>query len=153
MEIATTVLTTTQINHFFKLYENRVNDSLKGEITDVDGVVNSFAECFVEASPRGVLCSHNDRKFRKAIPKGYEFYKRIGIISMNIISKEMTILNELHAIVKVHWKSIYRKKEAAPGVIEFDVYYLLQLQQDQPKIFAYIAGDEQQALKEHGLIS
>lgn len=153
MEIATSPLTTTQINHFFKLYETRFNDSLKGDEPDIEGTANAFTECFIEASPAGVICSQNDRKFRKALPKGYEFYKRIGILSMNIVSKEMTLLNELHAIVKVHWKSTYQKKDNTPGTIAFDVFYLLHLQHDQPKIFAYITGDEQQALREHGLIS
>lgn len=153
MEIATTSITTAQINQFFKLYEKRFNDSLRSEEADVDGVVNAFAGYFVEASPAGILGSQNDRKFRKAIPKGYEFYKRIGILSMVIVSKEMTLLDDLHAIVKVHWRSTYQLKDKAPGTIEFDVHYLLQLQQDQPKIFAYITGDEQQALKDHGLIS
>lgn len=153
MEIISPALTITQINQFFKDYETNFNDSLKSSEANVEKTANAFAECFLEASPQGIECGQNDRKFRKAIPKGYGFYKQIGIVAMNIVSKEMPLLDELHAIVKVHWKSIYEKKDTSKGTIEFDVYYLLQLQQEQPKIFAYITGNEQKALKEHGLIA
>jgi len=37
--------------------------------------------------------------------------------------------------------------------IEFDNIYVLRIETGQePQIFAYITGDEQQVLKDHGLI-
>jgi hypothetical protein len=36
--------------------------------------------------------------------------------------------------------------------IDFDVTYLLHLESGAPQIFAYVAGDEQGALREHGLV-
>jgi hypothetical protein len=153
METTTEKLTTAHIHQFFKSYESRFNNFLEGEEPDIEGTANAFTAHFTEANPLGISCNKNDKKFRKAIPKGYEFYKSIGTTSMTIISKEITLLNDLHAIVKIYWKSMYQKKtDIHPVIIEFPVHYLLQLQQKQPKIFAYITGDEQKALKEHGLI-
>jgi hypothetical protein len=35
--------------------------------------------------------------------------------------------------------------------IEFEVTYFLHFQDGDPKIFAYITGDEERVLREHGL--
>jgi hypothetical protein len=141
-----------EIERFFNAYEKRFNDSLAGLEPDVDGTVNSFAECFVEASPAGIICGKNDRKFRKAVPKGNEFYKSIGTQSMTIKDREITVIDDLHAMVKIHWHSVYKKNDNAEVIIEFDVHYLIQQKENGIKIFAYITGDEQKALKENGLI-
>ncbi len=37
-------------------------------------------------------------------------------------------------------------------MIEFDVFYILQDINNELTIFAYITGDEQGVMKEHGLI-
>ena len=65
---------------------------------------------------------------------------------------EITQLDPRHAMTKVHWKSGFVRKDRSAGSIEFDVIYLVQIKDLQPKIFAYITGDEQSALKEEGLI-
>lgn len=95
------------------------------------------------SNPNGVAGAKNDDTFKEAILKRWAFYKRIGIQSMNILSKEITLLDELHAIVKIHWKSSYRKSDGSFGTIEFDVIYIVQLRSAGIKIFAYITGDEQ----------
>ena len=139
------------IDAFFADYEKLFNRSLKEEV-DVEKTVKSFAGCFVEASPAGIICGNNDDEFRKRIPKGYEFYKSIGTQSMTIQSKKITALDELHQMTKVDWSAGYRKKDGKEEVIDFSVLYFTQLQKGEPKIFAYITGDEQKVLKERGLI-
>jgi hypothetical protein len=71
---------------------------------------------------------------------------------MHIRSKEITTLDHLHSMVKVGWQYTAKKKDATQVVIDFDVYYFLSHVGGEPKIFAYITGDEQKLLKEHGLI-
>jgi hypothetical protein len=139
-----------KIDAFFKAYEQRFNDGLKGTV-DVDGTIAAFSNCFVEASPVGVHCGQNDATFRDAIPKGYEFYKSIGTQSMKILTKEITVLDEFHFTCKVRWRSVYIKKNEKEEVIDFDVFYFLQHLNSELKIFAYVTGDEQKVLKEHGL--
>jgi hypothetical protein len=84
--------------------------------------------------------------------KGYAFYKNIGITSMDIVSKKITLLDDFHIMVKVRWKSNFLKRDGLKSSIEFENIYFNQTRDTQPKVFAYITGDEQAALKEAGLI-
>jgi hypothetical protein len=141
-----------QLKSFFKQYSERFNQALKGEITDSEKTAACFSDCFIEASPAGVSCGKNDDSFRAAIPQGYSFYKSIGITSMETLAISTSILDQFHAMVKVHWKSYFIKKDLTGRSIEFDVIYFVQTKDDKHKIFAYITGDEQAALQENGLI-
>lgn len=133
-----------EIKSFFAAYEQRFNDALSGDASGIGDTVNSFAKYFVESSPAGVQGGANDESFKERLPKGYEFYRSIGTKSMRIGNLEITRLDPLHHMVKVHWISVYEKKDT----IEFDVIYFL----NGLKIFAYITGDEQKVLQEHGLV-
>lgn len=138
-----------KLQTFFAAYEQRFNDVLGGTATDVEATAGAFADYFVESSPRGVMGGKNDEKFREMIPKGNEFYKSIGTLSMKIDSLDITQLDELHAVVKAHWKAGYKNNIN----IEFDVFYMVTLASGEPKIFAYVTGDEQKVLQEYGLIA
>jgi hypothetical protein len=70
---------------------------------------------------------------------------------MKIRSKEISVLDDLHAIVKIFWSSFYRHEQAS-GEIPFEVVYLVQCKEGSIKIFAYVSGDEQAAFKEHKLL-
>lgn len=140
-----------EILKFFDRYEHQFNTALKEGTVDASEVANSFAEHFIEASPDGILAGTNDENYRKMIPKGWSAYRKMGVISMYIIQKEITLLDDLHAIVKIDWRCLYTKNDDQ-GNIDFVNYYLLHQAEDQLKIFAYITGDEQKALREHGLI-
>lgn len=141
-----------QLDDFFNEYASRFNHSLKGGSPDVEGTMASFAGCFVEASPSGVICGQNDQQFRNAIPQGHAFYKNIGITSMDILSKEITLLDNFHSMNKILWRSAYTKQNGTQGGIEFEVVYFVQSRENSHRIFAYITGDEHAALKEHGLV-
>ncbi|HEY0668329.1 MAG TPA: hypothetical protein VGD22_09155 [Sphingobacteriaceae bacterium] len=141
-----------KIDKFFEDYATRFTGAIGGKDPDIEGTVGSFSESFIEASPLGIHCRKNDEKFREVIPQGYAFYKSIGTRTMTILAKEISILDELHAMVKVHWHSTYVSNKNMSEEIEFMVYYLVQVKAGLPKIFAYITGDEQKVLKEKGLI-
>ena len=140
-----------EIRQFFIAYESRFNASLTGTV-DIEGTIQSFADCFVEASPMGIQCGKNDARFQEAIPKGYEFYRSIGTTAMKITAMDITLLDDFHAMTKVHWQAFYDKKDGAKETIEFTVIYFVQVVNAPIKIFAYITGDEQKVLKERGLI-
>jgi hypothetical protein len=142
----------TEIDEFFFQYATRFNQALREERTDVDDTANAFAKCFIEANPRGVTCGDNDAQFRKIIRQGHAFYRSIGMTDMEIISKEIIGLDEYHWLVEVHWRASFVKVDGSLGEIEFDAFYLLQKLTNSYKIFTYITGDEQKALKEKELI-
>jgi hypothetical protein len=142
-----------EIENFFNRYEARFNDVLAGGEPDIDETVNSFAAWFIEANPAGVTVGKNDKKFKKTIGEGWSFYKSVGIRSMDIRSTQITILDALHALAKVHWNCSFERENKTKGDLSFDVFYLIQKKEEAIRIFAYITGDEQQALKDAGLVT
>jgi hypothetical protein len=144
------IIRQSEVEDFINQYESNFNAALAGSNGDVDSTVNSFASEFIEASPLGVIAGKNNGKFKESITKGWAFYKQVGISAMNIFSKQVTILDQFHAIVKVGWNCSFTRKDGTNGEIAFDIFYLIQ-KKDGIRIFAYITGDEQQALKDAGL--
>lgn len=146
-------IATQQLEDFFMNYAARFNQALgENPTVDLQATASAFANCFIEASPRGVHCGRNDDEFRAAITKGSDFYRSIGTKSMRIIEMFLTPLDDYHWMVKVHWDSHYQKQDGSEEQIEFAVVYLLQTVSGEPKIFAYITGDEQKVLQRKGLI-
>jgi len=138
---------------FFAAYATRMTSALADPpAIDIEATAAAFASCFVEASPNGVVCGKNDDQFRAVIPKGLEFYRSIGTRWMKIIGLAVTILDDHHAMAKVHWQAFFLRKDGSDELLDFDVIYLVQLLGDQPKIFGYITGDEQKALREKRLL-
>jgi hypothetical protein len=136
---------------FFDAYEKRFNDALKGS-PDIESMAAAFADSFIEASPKGIVCGQNDAQFRQAIPKGYDFYRSIGTKAMRIVWRNITPLDDYHALVKIHWQALFDRQGGNEEKVDFDVVYFVQTLDDGPKIFAYVTGDEQQILQERGLI-
>ena len=139
-----------KIQAFFEAYEKRFEEGLAGEVV-AEETAKVFADFFVEASPVGISGGKNDTQFLEAVPKGYDFYRSIGITKMEIRQIDITELNEMHYLVDVRWESFYTKNGNEDS-IEFSVIYFLQNRKDELKIFAYITGDEQAVLKERGLV-
>jgi len=141
-----------QIDNFFNHYSEVFNRAIKEDIPVIERTAELFSTCFIAANPSGVNCGQNDQTFRDAMQKGYAFYKNIGITLMEIVSKEITPLDKFHTMVKVRWKSSFTRKDNSKGAIEFENIYFIQIKENKPKVFAYITGDEQTALKENGLL-
>jgi len=141
-----------KVEQFFSEYETRFMRSLSDPPQiDIEGVIDSFASSVIGANPSGVAYGKNDAEFRTAMLQGFAFYKSIGTKSMKVTSLDIKPLDEYHIMSKVHWDSSY-VRENSEIQIEFDVIYFLQMTDEKPRIFAYITGDEQKALREHGLI-
>ena len=142
---------TKLIESFFDAYEQRFSDSLGSENIDIEEQADAFSECFIGANPNGVQCVKNDREFKANTPALYKFYQSIGTKSMKLVSKNITLLNEYHALVKTNWVTQITKKDNSVVTIVFDNFYLVQILNEKVKIFAYITDDEQKVLKEHGI--
>lgn len=141
-----------RIDEFFASYEQHFNDSLQGITENIHEVMaRSFADCFIGSGPDGVNCGKNDEQLVNVIRQGIQFYKSIGSKSMYIRHKEITFLDPLHAMCKVAWQYAYHKGDLK-GNIDFEIFYFLRTANDDVRIFGYVAGDEQKALKEHGLV-
>jgi len=124
----------------------------KRPVVDVAAGAAAFARYFVASSPQGVYGAKNGWLFRFMIPRGYAHYRRLGTQRMEIRGLSIVPLDDYHALARTHWWSSYRRKSGDTVEIEFDNIYVLRIATGQePQIFAYITGDEQQVLKDHGL--
>jgi len=137
------------IRPFFAAYARRLNDALAepGKV-DIEGTRASFADYFVGADPNGVRGGKNGFLFRLMIPRGLAYYRKIGTVTMDVVGLDITDLDEFHALAHVHWLARYVGGKEIP----FTNIYILQIRERAPKIFAWIAADEQQALRDHGIV-
>ena len=143
----------TKIRALFDAYGKRANDALQDPPReDVDGLVDSFAPYFVESSPKGVMGGANDEKFRAMIPKGYAHYRAVGGKNMTIKGIKVIELDHCHAVAEVDWDFAYTDKSGKSGHVTFTNFYCVTTAGEKPKIFAYVTPDEQQAMKDHGLV-
>ena len=125
----------------------------KPPLVDASGAAAAFARYFVGSNPNQVFGAKNGWLFRLMIPRGYARYRRIGTQRMEIRSLAITPLDDFHVLARTRWWSSYRRTSGDAVEIEFDNIYLLHVAAGkEPKIFAYITGDEQQVLKDHGLL-
>lgn len=139
------------IEEFFSAYEALFNRALSDEKVVADEVGQFFEDCFVESRPEGIVCAKNDDKFIEKIKSAFDFYRGIGSKSMTIISKDITLIDDVHAMAKIYWKYAYQKDDRE-GTIDFTNFYFISTR-DQVKIFGYIVGEEQKALAEKGLLA
>lgn len=143
----------TAVRELFNDYGRISNDALEDPSSvDIDRVVAFFAAYFVGSTPHGVLGGANDEKFREVIPKGFSHYREVGGKQMLITGIKVTPLNDLHALAEVGWDFAYVNKSGESGHIRFTNFYFITVAGGPPRIFAYITGDEEKAMKDHGLV-
>jgi len=142
------------IKDFFSAYERRVNDALIDPLKiDSLGMTSAYTSNFIEASPSGVQVFQNNEQFVTALGPAFEGKRRIGTRSMSVTALNTTIIDDLHAAVKIRWLAHYERRKDQKAInVEFDETYLLQSVDGKPRIFAYVAGDEQETLKKYGLL-
>ncbi len=70
---------------------------------------------------------------------------------MRIRDVRISPIDEHHCVAHVVWTSIYARKGQPDVTIDFDVHYLVQKLDGEPKIFGWVSGDEQEVLKKHGV--
>lgn len=140
-----------EIDQFFHDYTEHFNNALEGKEPAPDRVKNSYSGQILQSSPDKLSVYSNDQMCMDNIPRGLEFYKSIGTTCMVIDNKEITQLDDNHALAKVHWKANYDEGKTGE-MIGFNIFYLLRRENDSWQCFATMEGDEQKALKEHGLI-
>lgn len=144
-------MTKESLEQFFQRYEHFFMQSLNGEV-DCNMISELYAPEFITASPLGVMAGKNDDDFRQALSGGYEQYRKIGTKEMRVKSVEVTPIDELHCIARVSWTASYVPENKPQVDIDFDVHYLMQEINGQLRVFGWISGNEQELLKQYGVI-
>ena len=141
----------TSVRKLFQRYERFFNQSLGGDI-DMDEVASLYASDFIAASPAGVMTGKNDHQLKQAMTQGYAHYRAIGTKEMRIRNVAISPIDEHHCVAHVAWTATYARQDQADIAIDFDVHYLVQKLDGEPKVFGWVSGDEQALLKKHGII-
>lgn len=144
-------MTDQDLRSFFARYQAFFMDGIRG-VADMDQGIASYAAAFVEASPVGVNAGQNDEEFKKMMQRGFEYYRQIGTKDMQVREVRVTPIDQHHSIAHVAWRAIYDKGEDPDVQIDFEVHYMVQHLEGQPKIFGWVSGDEQALMKEYGII-
>ena len=139
------------IRKLFTRYERFFARSLGGDI-DMDEAAALYAPAFIAATPAGVMTGKNDEAFRQAMAEGYAHYRAIGTKGMRIRTVRLSPIDAHHCVAHVAWTATYARKDGPDVAIDFDVHYLVQALDGEPRVFGWVAGDEQALLKKHGIV-
>ena len=135
---------------FFDRYAEAYNRSL-GDHVDAEGIRSFFAETSLALSTEGGVQPATNAELGPLLEKMYAFYKAVGTKRLDIERIAVDEIAEGHDRVEAFYRAEY-DKDGASLTIPFSVTYLVQRRDDGPRIFAFIAGDEQALMREHGLV-
>jgi hypothetical protein len=139
-----------QVRKLFERYEQLFRKSLAGD-ADMDEVTSVYASAFIAASPAGVMIGKNDEQLKQVMEQGYAHYRAIGTKEMRIRDVRISPIDDHHCVAHVAWTSVYARKDQPDVTIDFDVHYLVQKLDGEPKVFGWISGDEREVLRKHGI--
>jgi hypothetical protein len=140
----------TESKKLFERYERLFSRSLAGDI-DMDEVASLYASSFIAASPKGVVTGKNDDQLKDVMAQGYAHYRSIGTKEMRIRDVLISPIDARHCVAHVAGTAVYARNEQPDVTIDFEVHYLVQKLDGDPKIFGWVSGDEQALLKKHGI--
>ena len=141
----------SDVRALFERYERCFNQALGGDI-DMDEIASLYASDFIAATPAGVVTGRNDDRLRQVMAQGYTHYRAIGTKAMRIRDVRIAPLDDRHCVAHVAWTATYARAGRPDAAIDFDVHYLVQQLDGEPKVFGWVSGDEQALLREHGIV-
>ncbi|MBY5333203.1 nuclear transport factor 2 family protein [Rhizobium leguminosarum] len=141
----------TAVRNLFARYQRFFNRALNGDV-DLDASASFYASAFIAASPAGVMAGKNDDQLGRLMEQGYEQYRATGTKEMRIRDLRLSPIDECHCVAHIAWTGIYSRRDEPDISIDFDVHYLVQKLNGEPKIFGWVSGDEQALLKEYGIV-
>ncbi len=141
----------TAVRNLFERYQRSFNRALLDDV-DMDEATAFYASEFIAASPAGVMTGKNDDQLKQIMAQGYAGYRSTGTKQMRVRDLRLSRMDEHHCVAHVAWTAVYARPDAPDIEIDFDVHYLVQKLDGEPKIFGWVSGDEQAVLKEHGIV-
>jgi hypothetical protein len=139
-----------KVNALFARYERIFEKGLSGDI-DAREIAAIYAPAFIAASPAGVFAGKNDDKLLQVMKDGYVRYRQTGMKSMRLGDIRLSVIDDRHCVAHVGWTARYARRGQPDAAIEFEVHYLIQKLDGEPKIFGWVSGDEQELLRQHGI--
>jgi len=138
---------------FFEGYEANFNAAILCVADGVTQCADAFAEVFVAAEPARLACSRNDDSFRQSIEESCLFYRTVGTRAVRLDGIDSTPIDGDHVMARVHWRGEFRRADGSDVEVPFDIVYFVRMNDDVMKIFGYVTGDQQAALRQHGVLN
>jgi hypothetical protein len=109
-----------------------------------------YADGFIAAGPKGIISQTRDA-FVKNAEKAADFYRSVGQERAEAKSMKETWFSDNYVMVTVRWAVTFKSLDKPA---EFDVSYLVQLTDKDPKIILFISHeDEQETMKKLGVLN
>lgn len=134
----------------FARYQRLFEKGLSGDI-DAREVAAIYSPAFIAASPAGFFTGKNDDALLQVMKEGYARYRQTGMKSMRLRDIRLSVIDDRHCVAHIGWTANYARRGQSDVAIEFDVHNLIQKLDGEPKIFGWVAGDEQELLRQHGI--
>ena len=136
-------MSSAQVDTLFKQYEAAFNT------LDLKAISDYYADTFISAGPKGTI-SQSKKELKEKAEQATAFYRRVGQNSARIVSRRVMPICDKYSMVVVRWGVTFEKTGSRP--IEFDVTYIVQETDVDPKIILFISHeDEDAAMKKLGL--
>jgi len=118
---------------------------------DLQGLSRMYADDFIVAGPKGAMAFKNDKKFKEWLKQLGQSNEDTGLKSMKIQNIIITPVGENYGSALATWGARFDK--TGDKLIEFDITYILYLDEAGPKIVMYITHEDQETvMKKNGLL-
>jgi hypothetical protein len=103
-----------------------------------------YDQSFLAAGPGGGAAFSNDEGFLAWLRQVHEFNLKSGMTSLEVVATRDTPISDEYKLVTVRWGALFRK--TGEERIQFEISYILHLNDEGPRIAAYISHEDQEAV-------
>lgn len=132
-----------RLRTFFDAYADALTTA------NLDGIASAYAEQFMVTGPGFQLPLANDAQFRGGLEQAANFYRQIGVDVIEVKNYLEAELGTGYWLTKVEWELLDADLNT---ILSFDTTYFVEAGSKGPKIVLFINHNEQQRMKEKGLM-
>lgn len=100
-----------------------------------------YAPTFIVGGPQGSQAFTNDASFIEWVRQVADFNRQHGMRDLTVVSVRDTTLSPIHTLATVTWATRFEK--TGDRLIEFEISYLLEQDEDKWRILSYISRSDQ----------
>lgn len=130
-----------RVEAFFREYEAAATS------LDPDRVSRHYpADGYVEAGPNGSAVVANDESFREALVQKRRFFRdTLGFRAAQLLVVDQSELSDDYQLATVRWRMEFQPSVSASIDAEFDITYVVRLD-ETPQIICYVSHQDEGAL-------
>jgi hypothetical protein len=118
---------------------------------DAGRIASQYADCYIEAGPRGSGCLHNDSAYRAALDEKSAAMKAMGFELAEITAVSATPISADYDSVRVGWRLRFASAGKALFAA-FDQTYIVRHLGAEKRVVCYVShADEAEEMQKLGL--